>query len=169
MEQPSPRKRRTFMKQNKAFSVFLFLVLFVTTSCRRDRSENHDSQFSSERTGSRVRPKSNCGSPSNTIQPATHKGNYPLMGDCLGTNTSIPSNETVFLVTDWSATEDENGRNIHTYSYDDLLPCDPCFGTNPRTGSVDDLYIIDCEDSGKCAPDSPLPTQKTKITLQKIH
>ncbi|MFO1498017.1 MAG: hypothetical protein U1G07_06420 [Verrucomicrobiota bacterium] len=110
--------------------------------------------------------KTNCGNPSNTIKPAQYLGDYPIT-DCLGTNTTTPVNQRIFIVKDWAAGKDDNGRNIHTYSFDKLKPCDPCYGT--AGGVVDDLYIIECESHEPCFPNTPLQEDQIKITLQKTH
>jgi hypothetical protein len=112
-------------------------------------------------------PRSNCGNPSNTIQPAEYLGDYPILGSCVGTNVATPNHEVIFFVTGWSSSTDDNGRNIHSYNFNKMDACNPCYGSS--TGRVDDCYIIDCEESGQCGEGTPLAQDKTKITLQKTH
>jgi hypothetical protein len=108
--------------------------------------------------------KPSCANPSNTIKPVTYLGDYPPT-DCLGTNTTLPKNKRIFVVTDWSPSKDTNGSNLHTYRFDKLHPCDRCGG--PDSGTVDALYVLDCESKGQCAPNTPLAEEKKEITLRK--
>jgi hypothetical protein len=76
------------------------------------------------------------------------------------------TDETVtFQVTKWTASKDDNGRNIHAYLYTKLQACDPCFEAIP--GKVDDLYIISCQRVSECFSGTALATEKTEICLQK--
>jgi hypothetical protein len=104
-----------------------------------------------------------CGSPSSTIEAPVFRGNYPIT-DCIGA-TLPPNDERVFVVKGWAPSKDIHGRNVHTYIFDKIHPCDPCYGTD--NGTVDDMFIVSCEPEGQCFPGTAVAREKTRIRLKK--